>query len=108
MDFKIEDAGKPAEIKRGGGKMEVYPFSQLKVNQSFFVADKTAEKFQSTLRYANQRYAEQTKKTKNYGKRTVAVYKQLRQFVVRNVVKGQKNNNGYIEKQNGIRVYRIK
>jgi len=100
----------------GGGAPKKYPFDQLEVNQTFFVAA-TAEnpdpvkKLGSTVSSANMRYAVETGETKQVERtvrgpgnkavkdgngnnvretKTVPVYKQTRKFAIRPVAKGEK------------------
>lgn len=89
-------------------KEEVYPFSKLEVGQSFFVAI-PSEKFASTVSSASRRFAVKTGETK-LSKRTglqTDVLQYTRKFTGRVVKAGQKYSNGFVETQDGTRVFRI-
>ncbi len=100
----------------GGGAPKKYPFDQLEVNQTFFVAA-TAEnpdpvkKLGSTVSSANMRFAVETGETKQVERtvrgpgnkavkdgngnnvretKTVPVYKATRKFAIRPIAKGEK------------------
>jgi hypothetical protein len=83
-----------AELKRGGKKPELYPFSRMSIGDSFLVPvdAKSAEPwrtFASTVSSANRRF-----KTDN------------RKFALRRVTKGDTYPNGYVEPNSGARVFR--
>jgi hypothetical protein len=124
----------PSKRKGGGGNgaPKKYPFDQMEVGHSFFVAA-TAEnadpvkKLGSTISAANMRFAEKTGETKQVERtvrgpgnkavknpdgtnkretKTVDVYKQTRKFSIRPVVGGQKYGD-WIAPSNGALIARV-
>jgi hypothetical protein len=88
-------------ITRRGAKTEFYPFKDMKVGDSFFlpVSDKHPEPwktFGSTVTSATRRYS------KGVSPRAV------RKFSLRRVTAGDKYPNGYVELEDGARIFRTK
>lgn len=113
--FDLMDGVPLPEPKRGGKKTEDYPFSKMEVGQSFFVGvtaeyPKPWETFASTVSSATRRFstADPTGKT-HLNRKGVAVPDMIasRKFTLRQVTAGQKYANGFEEKADGARVYRI-
>lgn len=112
--FQIDNGLVPPAAKRTGLKEEIYPFSQLQVGQSFFIPATEANKnpattFASTVSSATRRFAEKhaTQTRVNRKGETVPVLVPSRKFTIRAVKAGQKYDNGFVEKQDGARVFRI-
>ena len=91
--FKIEDSIPVPTISGRGRGVKVYPFDQLEVGQSFFVANSedkqnAAKKLASTVSGATARYAVASEdgatKTNKKGE-VVPVMVETRKFVVRSV-----------------------
>lgn len=91
---------------------EQYPFSELQVGQSFFVADADVSSgnafktLNSTVSTANKRYAVDTGEVRPHRRnasKTVPVLKQERQFELRHFVQFEGTEN----EQKGARVYRV-
>lgn len=104
MTFVLESGHVPPEPKRGGIKADTYPFAQMAVGQSFFVAatDKVpnpAKRLGSTVSSATKRYA--SVYPAKHAKVGQSTGKDGRKFVcrARTVADG--------EKSNGARVYRV-
>lgn len=103
--FVLESGFTPPESKRGGIKSDIYPFAQMEVGQSFFVAatearPNPAKVMASTVSGAIKRYA--THYPAKHAKAGQPTGKDGRKFTVRARVAGQDG-----EKANGARVYRI-
>lgn len=97
--IKIETGIPVPEIKRGGARKEdVYPFKQLEVGQSFFVAatperENPAKALASTVSGATKRYREDTGETESFTNKkgetgTRKKMKDTRVFTVRAVEGG--------------------
>jgi hypothetical protein len=100
-------SGLEIPVTKAGSKEETYPFSQLEVGQSFFVPI-GPEKFASTVSSASRRFAVKTDSTvisKRTGQST-PVLQYTRKFTGRSVKAGQKYSNGFVESQDGTRVFR--
>lgn len=114
--FVLEKGFIPPPIQRGGGvaREETYPFSQMSIGDSFFVAStednpNPAKALASTLSSATKRFASffpatvgSGDKKKAHPKAGQQTGKDGRKFTVRGVAAGV---NG--EKANGARVYRV-
>lgn len=89
--FQIEDNVPVPAISGRGRTGNTYPFEQLEVGQSFFVAStegkpNPAKSLASTVCSATARYAEATGETKlNKKGEEVPVMKETRKFIVRSV-----------------------
>jgi hypothetical protein len=113
--FTIDNGIVPPAAKRTGVKEEIYPFSQLQVGQSFFVpATKKqpapAKAFASTVSSATRRFSIPHPEGKTRVNRkgvSVPVMVSQREFTIRAVKSGQKYDNGFTEKADGARVFRI-
>lgn len=111
--FELTSVGLPAPAKRGGHREETYPFAQMEVGQSFYIAateakPNPAESFASTVTGATRRFSVPTGNTKTNRKGAVVPEMQVtRKFVIRAVTAGQKYDNGFVEPSNGARVYRV-
>lgn len=114
MNFPIESGIMPTPQTRGGKKVEVYPFGQLEVGQSFFVpatdkAPEPAKTFASTVSSATRRFAVKSATETKTNKKgaVVPILVPTRRFTIRAVTAGQKYENGYTEAATGARVFRI-
>lgn len=109
--FAIED-DVPLVEKVRAPVGEQYPFSDLAIGQSFFVADSEVasgnafKTLNSTVSTANKRYAVPTGEMRQHRRnasKEVPVMKQERQFELRHFVR----NEGTADEQKGARVYRV-
>lgn len=112
--FEIVDGlPMPPKAARGGQKVELYPFSKLNVGGSFFIPateknPNPAKTFASTIGSAQRRFGTKTGETRTTAKgKVVPVIVATRKFTILPVTAGQKYENGFVEKANGGRVYRI-
>jgi len=112
--FELESGIPLPPAQKGGRREEQYPFSKMEVGQSFFVPvtekyPKPWETFGSTVSSATRRFANPhaTETRKNRKGDMVPVLVATKKFTLRQVTKGQKYANGFEEKADGARVYRI-
>lgn len=107
--FEIETVPMPERTRKPSGlragRTPLYPFDSLEVGQSFFVADKAADKpafkaMASTVAGANARHSEviEGQTRVNRKKETVPATRQLRKF---KIVEDEKNG------QKGARIFRV-
>lgn len=99
-------AGIPVPPKRRG-PVEVFPFGQLEVGQSFFVPG-ADQKLAGTVATAQRRYAvvSDTETRTNRKGETVAKLVPTRQFQLFVVAEGYTYPNGYVEQASGARIFR--
>lgn len=104
----------PAEALRGGRKPEQYPFSKMKIGDSFLipVTEKHPtpwESFASTVTSANRRFSTASTTEFTTNRKGVKVAKRIytRKWTLRRVNKGDQYPNGKVEVQTGARIYCI-
>ena len=104
----------PAEALRGGRKPEQYPFSKMKIGDSFLipVTDKHPtpwESFASTVTSANRRFSTASPTEFTTNRKGIKVAKRIytRKWTLRRVNKGDQYPNGKTEVQSGARIYCI-
>jgi len=92
MNFEVTKGGFEPAPRKTFTRESKFPFDALEVGDSFFVADRDAKSFASTVTAANRKYSEETNETETYKFRgeehTRAVRKSLRKFAAKDVYGG--------------------
>lgn len=111
--YELQQAALPPITGRGRSSGSEYPFDQMEVGQSFFVAasadrPEPGKSLASTVSAATKRYAEETGETKTTPKgNVIPVLKETRKFVLRTRTKEAEAAEGFTHGNDGARIYRV-
>ena len=114
VEIEIDSDFPQKEAQRGGKKEELYPFSKMKVGDSFLVPvsdkhPKPWESFASTVSSASRRNSTLSTTEFTTNRKGEKIPKRIYtvRYTLRRVTKGDTYPNGKVEPQSGARVHRI-